>query len=508
MTNTTDESAEVGDDRERLRRAWRILSVVSLASVLTALGGSALNVALPQVVRQTHAGADAAAWILIAFQLTTTVLMVAFGRLADMFGRRTMYLAGLATYTLASLLAGLAPNAWLIVALRVLQAAGTAMLLTNSAALVTDAFPRSRLGEGMGVYTASFSIAQLVGPTVGGLFTEHLGWRWVFWYNVPIGLVCLVWGALVLPRGRSAGGGRGLDLPGNVLVLAGLGGLLLALSEVTRLGWGHPLVSGGLAVFVLALPLFVLREGRARHPVVDMRMFRDPPFALGTAASFLNSVARIGVVFLVSLFFQSVHGEDPVPAALKVLPLSIAAMAASVTSGFLQRRLSPRTVTVMGASLTTAGLAGLLCTISVTVPYASMAAFLVLIGLGSGLFLPSNTTVLLDGIPSNRLGIVNAMRLMLQNTGGVVGTAMVLSVITVPLPAVLHDSVFAGTLSQVSPAAVADLITGYRWTLGCMTAVAALNVLTCLGRRRATRTAPLDDESPSYRPVTGSRTAN
>ncbi|MEV1176866.1 MFS transporter [Nonomuraea sp. NPDC049784] len=481
---------------------------MSLASVLTALGGSALNVALPQVVRQTHAGADAASWILIAFQLTTTVLMVVFGRLADMFGRRTMYLTGLATYTLASLLAGLAPDAWLIVALRVLQAGGTAMLLTNSAALVTDAFPRDRLGEGMGVYTASFSIAQLVGPTVGGFFTEHLGWRWVFWYNVPIGLLCLVWGALVLPRARPAGGERGLDLPGNVLVLAGLGGLLLALSEVTRLGWGHPLVAGGVAAFVLALPLFILREGRTRHPVVDIRLFRDPPFALGTTASFLNAAARISVLFLVSLFFQAVRGEAPVPAALKVLPLSVAAMAASVTSGFLQRRLSPRTVAVIGTSLTLTGLAGLLCTISATVPYAPTAAFLVLIGLGSGLFLPSNTTVLLDGVPSNRLGIVNAMRLMLQNTGGVVGTAMVLSVITVPLPAALHDSVFAGTLSQAAPTAIADLVIGYRWALGCMTAVAALNVLTCLHRARPAAGTPAPVDANRGRGQNGSVSAS
>src|SRR5262249_33568526 len=156
-----------------------------------------------------------------------------------------------------------------------------AMLLTNSAALVTDAFPRARLGEGLGVYTASFSIAQLVGPTVGGFFAEHLGWQWVFWYNVPIGVFCLAWGAIVLPGGRPAHGERGLDLTGNVLVLACLGGLLLSLSEVTRLGWGNPLVAGGMAAFVVTLPLFVLRESRARHPVVDIRLFRVLPFTLG-----------------------------------------------------------------------------------------------------------------------------------------------------------------------------------------------------------------------------------
>ncbi|GAA0388778.1 MFS transporter [Microbispora corallina] len=477
-------TTQIGE-RERLRHAWRTLSVVSMASVLTALGGSALNVALPQVVRQTHASADAASWILLAFQLTTTVLMVVFGRLADLFGRRAMYLGGLATYTAASLLAGFAPDAWLIVGLRVVQAAGGAMLLTNSAALVTDAFPRSRLGEGMGVYTASFSIAQLAGPTLGGLFSEHLGWRWVFWYNVPIGVACLVWGAVALHPGRPAVQDKGLDLPGNALILACLGGLLLALSEVTRLGWDHPLVVSGLAVFAVTLPLFAVRELRARHPVVDLRMFRDAPFALGTLASFLNSVARVGVVFLVSLFFQAVHGEDPVRAALKVLPLSVAAMGASVASGFLQRRLSARTAAMIGTSLTTAGLLALLAVVSPDASYVPISAALVLVGVGSGLFLPSNTTAILHGLPSNRLGIVNAMRLMLQNTGVVVGTALVLSIITMPLPAALHEYVFAGTLSHVSPAGVAQLVTGYRWALGCMTAISALAVLTCVTRRRA-----------------------
>ncbi|MEU7834580.1 MFS transporter [Nonomuraea sp. NPDC049129] len=476
----------VVEEREQVRYAWRTLSVVSLASVLTGLGGSAINVALPEIARSTHADATAASWILLGFQLTNTVLMVVFGRLADMFGRRMLYLCGLGTDTLAALLAGLSPDAWTIVALRVLQAAGAAMLMTNSAALVTDAFPRARLGEGMGVYVASFSIAQLAGPTLGGLLAEQLGWRWVFWYNVPLGLACLVWGAIVLRRVEPAGRDRGLDLPGNVLVLVTLGGLLLALSEVTRLGWGHPLILAGLAAFVLGLPLFVVRELRAAHPVVDIGLFGDRGFAFGTLASFLNSVARVGLVFLVALYFQAVRGDDPVRAGLKVLPLAAAGMIGSAGSGLLQRRMSPRTLAVAGAATTTAGLSLLLCTISSSVPYVTVALALVLIGLGSGVFLPSNTTAILDGLPSNRLGIVNAMRLMLQNTGVVVGTALTLSIITAPLPAALHDRVFAGTLSRVSGLAVEQLVTGYRWALGCTVAISVLTVLACTARRKAT----------------------
>ncbi|MEO3874634.1 MFS transporter [Nonomuraea sp. B12E4] len=464
--------------------AWRTLSVVSLASVLTGLGGSAINVALPEIARHTGADATAAGWILLGFQLTTTVLMVVFGRLADMFGRRTLYLCGLATYTVAALLAGLSPNPWVIVAMRVVQAAGAAMLLTNSAALVSDAFPREKLGEGMGVYVASFSIAGLIGPTLGGVLAESLGWRWVFWFNVPIGLVCLVWGAVVLRRVPPAGRDRGLDLPGNVLVLVVLGGLLLALSEFTRLGWGHPLVLGGLAGFAVGLPLFLARQARAAHPVVDLGLFREPAFAFGTLASFLNAVARMGMVFLVALYFQAVRGDDPVQAGLKVLPLAVAAMTASVSSGFLQRLLSARTLAVAGAATTTCGLLVMLAVMTSTTPYPAVALGLVLIGLGSGVFLPSNTTAILDGLPSERLGIVNAMRLMLQNTGNVVGTGLVLSIITAPLPAALHQSVFAGTLSQLTGGAVEQLVTGYRWALATMATISVLTVLACLARRK------------------------
>ncbi|WP_328814345.1 MFS transporter [Nonomuraea cypriaca] len=457
---------------------------MSLASVLTGLAGSAINVALPEIARNTGADATAAGWILLGYQLTTTVLMVLFGRLADLFGRRRMYLVGLATYTAAAFLAGLAPDAWLLVAMRVLQAAGAAMLLTNSAALVSDAFPRERLGEGMGVYVASFSIAGLIGPTLGGILAENLGWRWVFWFNVPVGLLCLAWGALVLKAPAPDRRERGLDASGSVLVLVTLGGLLLALSEFTRLGWGHPVVLAGLAAFVIGLPLFVVRESRAAHPVVDLSLFRERAFAYGTLASFLNAVARMGMVFLMALYFQAVRGEDPVQAGLKVLPLAVAAMAGSVSSGFLQRLMSARTLAAAGAAMTTCGLVVLLVTMSPATSYAAVTAGLVLIGLGSGVFLPSNTTTILDGLPSNRLGIVNAMRLMLQNTGNVVGTGLVLSILTAPLPAALHELVFAGTLSQLSGGAVDQLVTGYRWALGSMAAISVLTVLTCLARRR------------------------
>ncbi len=491
------------DERAVMKEAWRTLSVVSLASVFSGMSGSALNVALPTVVRHFEASATAASWMLLAFMLANTVLMIFFGRLADMFGRRQMYLMGLATFTLASFLCGLAPNAWVVVGLRVLQAAGAAMLLTNSAALVTAAFPRARLGQGMGIYLASFSVAQLLGPTVGGVLAEHAGWRWVFWFNVPVGLACLAWGAWALPRVVRAGDRQGIDVTGNLLILVALGSGLAALSQATTLGWGSWLVIGGLLVFVLGMPTFVLFERRVAHPLVDMTLFRNRSFAFGLMASFLNSTSQAGVLLLFSLYFQAVQGVDPLTAGLRVLPLAVATLIFSSSSGLFQRRISPRALAVVGNLCTGAGLSVLAWSVVTGAGYVAIAAGLVLAGAGSGLFMPSNTTALMGDMPHERLGIANAMRLMLQQSGFVMGTAIVLSVLTAPLAPELRQYAFAGTLSDVSASGLADLLLGYRYTLLTMLALNAATVLTSVAALRASNRRLREEVTPPAGPTAG-----
>jgi EmrB/QacA subfamily drug resistance transporter len=480
------------DDPAVMREAWRTLSVVGLASVFSGMSNSALNVALPAIAREYDASATASSWILLSFMLTQTLLMVSFGRLADLFGRRSMYLTGLAVFTVGNLLAGFAPDAWWLVACRVLQAAGAAMLLTNSAALVTGAFPRHRLGQGMGIYLASFSVAQLLGPTLGGFLAEHVGVQWLFWYNVPVGIGCLIWGVVALRPVPRSGERMALDVPGNALAFLGLGCGLVALSQVTSLGWSNPLVVGGLAAFAVLLPAFLLVERRVRDPLLDMRLFEDRSFSWGLSASFLNAVGQFGVVLLVSLYLQAVGGEDALSAGLKVLPLAISALVFSAASGFMQRWIEAHTLTVLGNAATAAGL-GVLLFSGAEVNYTAVVIGLILTGAGSGLFMPSNTQVLLATMPSERLGIANGMRLMLQNTGAVLGTAVILTVLTSPLPLELRRYVFSGTISEVSDAGLMDLVTGYRWTAITMLVVCLGAMVCSLGARRAGQLLRADD---------------
>src|SRR5262249_29383355 len=185
-----------------------------------------------------------AQWILLSFMLTNTVLMVVFGRVADIVGRREMYLTGVALFTVMSVIAGFSPTADVLIACRALQAAAGAMLIANSGALVTAAFPRRLLGQGLGLYVASFSLAQLIGPSVGGLIASGAGWRWTFWFNVPLGAICLLWGLRALRRIPRSGEALRLDIAGSLLVLVGLGSLLVGVSGVGVVGWDRPGVLG------------------------------------------------------------------------------------------------------------------------------------------------------------------------------------------------------------------------------------------------------------------------
>lgn len=488
------------DEREQLRYAWRVLSVVGPASSLVALSLNTINVALPAVVRHFGASSVAASWILLSYMLANTVLLVVFGRLADMFGRREMYLSGMAVFTAASLACGLAPDVWTLVGLRVVQAAGGAMILVNGAAIVADAFPRRLLNRGVGIYMASFSVAALFGPSVGGLLAAAAGWRWVFWFNVPVGVVCVGWGAATLRRVARPAVRERLDLAGSVLLLVGLSALLLGLSRAETEGWDSPVLFAGAAAFAALVPVFLVVQRRVRDPLIDLELFRDRPFSLSIASAFVTVMARFSVVLLMALFFQAAYGDSPFEAGLKVMPLPLATLTASVAVGLLERFAGPPRLAVAGSAIAVAGMIFLFAMISAGAPYPAIAVALTAIGLGGGTFLPANTTTIMLRTPHARLGVVNATRLMLQNIGIMLGTALSFSLITQPLPPGVAHRVFAGTLSAVSPDAVRALVVGYRHALLLLIGAAVAGTIAALLGASATRRSPIPEVAPGSEP--------
>ena len=471
-----------GQAQAPVRGPWRVLSAVSLGTVLLVVNVNTLNIALPVVVRHFDAGASAAGWVLLAFMLAQTCLLTVFGRLADVFGRRGTYLCGLGVFTAASLLAGFAPNVQVLIALRALQGVGGAVLLANGTAIIAWAFGPARLSQGLGVYLGVLGAAPLLGPSIGGYLAETAGWQWVFWFNVPLGALALGWGLLSLPR-IPRGAREPIDVTGAVLLTGWLGALVIALSEAGSRGWSGPVTLAGAAVCAVVFPLFVYRQRRIRHPLVDLGLFADRGFTVGSLAALFNTLARFGTLLLLALFLQAVSGMTPAQAGLAVLPGPLAGMVAAPVGGFLGRRVRARTLAVAGSLTTSAGLAMTLPLLSGKTPYWAVALCLVLVSVGSGVFTTGNTAAILAAVPAERLGIVNGLRMTLQNVGNVLSAALCLALAASALARADRHLLYQGAAEELPHDSLGDLVTGYQRAFALLLAASLICTVASLSNR-------------------------
>jgi EmrB/QacA subfamily drug resistance transporter len=456
------------------RSAGRVLAFVCLACFFSHVSWTGLTVALPTVVRALEASPTAATWLVLAPQLAATAFMIGFGRLADILGRRALFLGGVGTFTIASLLCGLSPNAWTLVGLLVLVAIASGAIVANGAAVLVDAYPSDRLSHALGIYVASFSTAALLGPSVGGLVADTVGWRWLFWLSVPVGAWCCLWGRSALPRVAPSGNQR-LDLAGFILIPGALLSVTFALTRVGEGDWSSP---GALASFggaALAVLAFALLERRARDPIVDFDTFRHPPFALAMTSAFVNAMARSSVPLLLVLYLQAAQGVSALEAGLKVMPMSAVVAVVAAVSGRLTRFGQPRTLALVGSVLTTAGIALLPWAVHQGYPLTALA--LAIVGAGSGIFLPSNANVVMVDAPDSRVGVTNAIRLTIQSLGALLCTALCLTVLTASLDPEVGRQFFAGDVSQLAPTALPQLYDAYDRVLALVTVLACAGTL-------------------------------
>jgi EmrB/QacA subfamily drug resistance transporter len=468
------------------RYAGNVLFVVSLSTVLTALSGGLLNISLPVVVRYFHASALQASWLLLGSMLTVTALIIMFGRLADIFGRRPMYLTGAALMTVSSLAAAVAPDVTALIVVRIVQAVGVAMLLANLAAMLALTFPPERLPKVMGIYMSALSAATLAGPPVGAILAETVGWRWIFGLQVPIGAFCLIWAASTLrPMPAMSQHRERLDVPGTALVALTLSALVIGLSELQTSGLRSPLVIGGFVVFAIGLPLFVLVEHRTRAPLIELKLFAKASIAAANAAMFFGNMARWAAEVLGGLYFQAVNGDSALTAAVKVLPMPICTTLAGLAMGRISRWGSQRAIAVTAAWISTGGVVLLLFAFGGGAPYPVVGLGFLILGIGGGTFMPANTTAILQEVPKERLGVVNAVRMMLMSSGGLLSTALGLALITSTLPFALHSAVFAGTVSKVGHQAVVALRAGYSRAMLALLLLSVIGAVSAMLSKRA-----------------------
>jgi MFS family permease len=462
------------------RYKWVALSNTTLGTLMATLDGSIVIIALPAIFRGIHLDPLAPGniayllWMVLGYLLVTAVLVVSLGRLGDMYGRVRMYNLGFLIFSLASLALSLDPFTghagalWLIL-LRVVQAAGGSMLMANSAAILTDAFPVEQRGMALGVNQIAGLAGQFLGLLAGGLLAI-VDWRAVFWVNVPIGIIGTLWSYRSL-RDNGVRRRTRIDWAGNATFTLGLGAILAAITHGIQpygghaTGWTNPVVLGGLAAGVVLLIAFALIETRIAEPMFQLALFRIRAFAAGSVAALLVATARGGLQFMLIIWLQGIwlplHGYDfadtPLWAGIYLLPLTAGFLVAGPFSGYLSDRHGARTISSAGLFLLAGSFLGLLL-LPVDFSYPSFAGLLVLSGIGQGMFAAPNTSAIMSSVPAEHRGAASGMRATFQNSGTALSIGVFFSLMTSGLATSLPRALTGGLQAQGVPADTASSV--------------------------------------------------
>ncbi|MCX6669516.1 MAG: MFS transporter [Methanothrix sp.] len=432
---------------------WTALSVTTVGALLASIQGSALLIALPEILTQLQTSFVTIMWVLLGYLLVTTALVPVVGRLADMFGRKNLYNAGFAIFTLGSFLCGMSHpqfHGWDLVGYRLIQGVGGALLFTNSAAIVTDAFRKGRVGLGLGVNQIAFAAGFLLGPVIGGVLTA-ISWQWVFLVNVPLGIVGTVWGILRLREPVLLPAKQRFDWPGSLTFIVGLGSLLSAVSLVA-----FPLISATYVYLlfvcaIIGLAAFFLVERRAPQPMLDFRLFQDKLFAFACAANALNGLARGAVLFVLIFFLQGPYGLDPLWAGIMMAPFGTAFMLIGPVSGYLSDSYGSRGLATAGLLISALGLLGLSTVVSTT-PYWLLALYMALMGGGSGLFASPNTNAIMSSVVPEKRGTAAGINALLMSTGQMLSIAIAFPLVLsrIPLDVMFQVFLYGGGMHGTS----------------------------------------------------------
>jgi EmrB/QacA subfamily drug resistance transporter len=414
------------DDPSKASRGGRrgLLLVVGLGTLLGALSGSSAMLALPKI--SAHLGLDVGStgWIITSFLIVMTVLLLPVGRVSDMIGHRRMYLTGFVVFGVASILCGLAPTFWLLLAARVLQAMGGAMVVAPGPALLTTTFPSSERGNALGMLATATYIGLSAGPFVGGWVLAVLDWRWVFFMNVPIALIVIVAGNVCLPRvERKRSGKQTFDVPGLATLALGLPPVMLALSQGSTWGWTSPPVLGCAAAGVLLLATFVLLERRGADPLLDLDLFRSRSFACATLSAVGNYTSLFIPIFLLPFYLVDALELEPWSAGLVLTSQPVVMALVSTPSGRLSDRVGHRGPTTVGLVILAAGV-GLLSLLGPDSHPGWAALYWAISGLGTGIFVSPNSSALMGSAPHGRQGVAGAVLAVARSLGMMMGVAI------------------------------------------------------------------------------------
>jgi len=450
-------------------------------------------VGLPQVAASLHADAEAAIWITQAYVLGSTVALLLVGRVSDIAGRVKLYTSGFGVFTLGSLLTSIAVSPAQVIAFRAVQGLGSAILFTNSAAMIVDATPAEELGLSLGINQVAFRMGSMAGLTVSGIILSVLDWRALFYVNVPIGIFGTAWAHFRLREMAKLEQGAPIDWGGFAAFTVFILSLLLALT-VAAYGVSEASTIAGLLVLSAAgLATFVFLERRHPHPLLDLKLLRIREFTGGLLAQLLNAIAFGAVLLLLSLYFQLVLDKKPLEAGLLIIPTDIATLAAGPLSGRLSDKYGHLPFTTTGLALTSLSLY-LFSTTDASTPYPSLVVYMLLLGSGLGFFASPNISSIMGSVPPVRRGIASGFRATFFNVGYTISLNLAILITTFTVPYALVTQIISSGGSGISAAErtlfAQGLKTTYLWLAG-------LNTLAILPSMLRGRRANAQKPTPS-----------
>ena len=421
-----------------MERKWLILTSVSLGSLMATLDGSIVNIALPVIQTDFRIDFPTVSWVVVAYLLVVGGLLLPFGRLGEVLSFKGVYLVGFAVFTGASVCCGASPNELALIGFRVVQAVGAAMIMSMGPAIVARTFPANERGRALGLNAIAVSIGLSLGPALGGILTQAASWRAIFLINLPIGVLAIIWAARILPA-ETPGQRKSFDALGAVLSGVALSSLLLALIEGQSWGWTSPAIIILLAVFVVLAVGFIMVEGGAVAPLIDLALFRIRPFSAGLVSAVVAFAGLTTATFELPFLLQQTRGFSPIEAGLLLTPVPIVMAIVAPFSGAASDRFGTRLPATVGMAIIVLGLLSLTqLPVDFTLP--DLIWRLVLVGIGQGLFMSPNTSAVLGSVPRLRVGTASGTLAQMRVNGQALGIALSAAVVAIRLPLHLAES--------------------------------------------------------------------
>jgi EmrB/QacA subfamily drug resistance transporter len=406
-------------------RKWWTLAAVSLAAFMTYLDNNIINVAIPTIQRDLHLSVSGLEWVVSSYLLTLAGLLLVGGRLADVFGRRRLFLGGMALFTLSSLAAGLAGSGAVLIASRAVQGVGAALLMPTTLAIIVATFtnPRQR-NTAIGIWAAVGALALALGPVLGGLISQHLRWGWIFLINVPVGVITFAIAAAFITESRADSTQRTLDLPGLLTSALALFALTYALIEGGTKGWTSPLITGAFALAAVAAAAFGAIEARRQNPMVDLAMFGRREFSGGTGTMMIWAFGILGIYFYTSLYLQQILGFSPTKAGLAFVPMALCVAVFAAVAPRIEALAGAHRTVAAGMLLMVVGLA-LFARLGEQAGYDSLLPGFMLFGAGAGLMNVPLTNAVMHATPAARAGIASALLNASREVAGLLGITVI-----------------------------------------------------------------------------------